>query len=162
MAQLEISPENMGLAAELLSPSVRNSIVYDGTHANGSDAAIAALSGIDLAPARKASLLAYCASKRWQKETGGIEIGGMSIATDRESQSMINGAYNMAKENAAFTTKFKTQSGFQTIDAETIITVAVAVGAHVAACFAAEADATADINSGEMTTRQHVDAAFDF
>jgi hypothetical protein len=106
-------------------------------------------------------LTAYTASVRYDHEIAGTIVGGIQVRTDRESQGMINGAYNMAARDASFSTQWKTTTGaFMTLDAATIIAVAQAVGAHVAACFAKEAATVAAISAGSITTLAQVDAAF--
>ncbi len=37
----------------------------------------------------KDELIAYAADKRWQKEVGGVTIGGVLYPTDRETQSLL-------------------------------------------------------------------------
>jgi hypothetical protein len=107
----------------------------------------------------KDQLKAYAAQERFNKETGGIMVSGMPVVTDRESQGLINGAYSMATHDSTFTTKWKAGPGtFITLDAPTIIAVATAVGAHVAACFSAEATVNASINAGTTTTLAQIDA----
>ena len=84
----------------------------------------------------------------------------MLIATDRQSQSLINGAYSMASLNSSFTTKWKTENGtFIALNATAITAVAVAVAQHVANCFNAEATICAGIDAGTITTKAQVDAA---
>ena len=108
----------------------------------------------------KEQLVAYAASKRFAVETGGIAIGGVKIATDRESQSMVNGARAAAKDDASFTTDWKGSDGTWThLDAPTIIAIADAVKSHVAACFSAEKAVDGEIASGAVTTRSQIDAA---
>jgi Domain of unknown function (DUF4376) len=108
----------------------------------------------------KSELKDYAGVVRKAKETGGITVAGAIISTDRESQAMINGAYNLAQVNPAVTFRFKAEGGFVVLDATAIATVAVAVGTHVQACFTKEADVDASIDGGTLTTRAGVDAAF--
>ncbi|UPT85178.1 DUF4376 domain-containing protein [Bradyrhizobium barranii subsp. apii] len=106
-------------------------------------------------------LKVYAAAVRYDKEVGGISVGGMSVSTDRVSQSMINGAYNMAAHDASFTTKWKAENGnFTPLDAPTIIALAVAIGQHVAACFSTEADVVAQIDAGTLISIPEINAAF--
>lgn len=141
-----------------LTQAEREVISFDGSALVGPDPVINKLLALDLPAKRKEALLEYAAAKRFSLETGGLEIGGTSVRTDRESQALINGAFNMAKQDENFTTKFKGVAGFVDLNATQIIAIAMAVGAHVAACFAAEAAAVAAIESGNATTREHVDA----
>lgn len=110
-----------------------------------------------------AQLTAYAASLRYAKETGGITVAGVPVATDRASQGMIDRAYSMATRDPSFTTRWKGASGGfgAVLDAPTIIAVATAVGAHVAGCFAREAVVADAIASGTLKTPADIDAAFD-
>ncbi len=103
-------------------------------------------------------LYAYAASKRYAIETGGIVINGMSITTDRASQSMITGAYSYVQANPTVTVKFKTAVGFVELTAEQMTAVANAVGAHVQASFAAEGEVTNRIVAGTITAKAEIDA----
>jgi hypothetical protein len=105
-------------------------------------------------------LKAYAAARRWLVETGGVVIGGIKVATDRESQSMLNAAYNLAQGNPSFSTMWKGADGnFNVVNAETMIALAQTVGAFVASCFTAEAAVVNGINAGNITTIAQVDAA---
>lgn len=99
----------------------------------------------------------YAADKRWRVETGGITVGGVPVATDRESQSLITGAHAYVQINPGVTIKYKSGAGFIDLDAATVTAVATAVAAHVQACFAAEADLSAAITDGTITTTRQVD-----
>lgn len=91
--------------------------------------------------AAKAMALAELASLRYTKETAGIAFGGATIPTDRQTCSILTGAYVQAAGNAAFAIKFKSPDGtFTPINAAQIIAVGNAVTAHVQACFAHESD----------------------
>ena len=106
-------------------------------------------------------LRAYAASVRYTKETGGITVDGVKLATDRESQALITGAWATAQINPQVTIQWKGSDGtFTALNAATIIAVASAVTAHVQACFAAEQQVDAAITAGTITTTAEVDAAF--
>lgn len=107
----------------------------------------------------KERLSAYVADKRWQVETGGIVVGGLPVATDDRSKIMIIGARVKAAADGDFTTEWKTQAGFVSIDASTIVAISDAVLAHVDACFAAEAVVLAAIEAGTITTTAEIDTA---
>lgn len=108
----------------------------------------------------KADLLAYAASMRFRRETGGIVVAGQPVATDRESQALISGAYALVQAQPDTTIRFKTPSGFVTLGSTQMAAIAVAVAQHVQACFALEADIAGDIEAGEVTTLAAIDAAF--
>ncbi|NEI71316.1 DUF4376 domain-containing protein [Rhizobium lusitanum] len=103
-------------------------------------------------------LYAYAASKRYAVETGGIVINGMSVMTDRGSQSLITGAYNYVQANPEVTVKFKTAAGFVELTAAQMTAIANAVGAHVQAAFAAEGEVNSRIVAGTITTTAEIDA----
>lgn len=160
MKTLEISVADLSLMTSHLTADERDRITYDGTHLRAPEAIINKLSSLDMNAVKKSDLAAYAAARRYTIETGGIMVGSMEVSTDRQTQQMINGAFNMAQQNAEFTTMWKGSSGsFVELNAETIIAIAQAIGAHVAACFASEAAAVAKINAGVYTTRDHIDAA---
>ncbi len=96
---------------------------------------------------------------RYEKEIGGISLNGINIQTDRESRSILTGAYIRAKEDNTYTVRWKTADGFVTLNAGQIIAISDAVAAHVQKCYAAEADVAADILS--FTSVAEVEAAFD-
>jgi hypothetical protein len=83
--------------------------------------------------------LASLALYRWQKETEGITIGGVGIKTDRESQSLLNGALKLFDLNPTLQAiDWKGETGWVQVDKATLEAVGVAVGAHVQACFTRE------------------------
>jgi hypothetical protein len=106
-------------------------------------------------------LYAHAALRRWEKETGGMMIGDLTIFTDDRSKMMIMGARIKAQSDPEFVTKWKTASGgFEEIDAPTIIAVSDAVLAHVDACFSLESDVIAAISTGAITAPDEIDAIF--
>jgi hypothetical protein len=106
-------------------------------------------------------LTSYAANARFLKETGGITVNGAAIQTDRDSQAMISNAYAYVTASGAASVSYKTASGFVTMDAATLKAVALAIGAHVQACFAIEGSVGAAIAAGSIKTTADVDAAFD-
>lgn len=82
------------------------------------------------------ALFASLSDRRWRAETAGIVVGGAPIRTDRESQSVLTGAYVQATGNPDFAVRWKVGAGqFVTLNAATIIAIGDAVTAHVQACF---------------------------
>jgi hypothetical protein len=107
-------------------------------------------------------LSAYAAQKRWEREVGGIEFAGLTVATDDRSKIMISGARIKADKDPAFVTSWKGPDGqFLTLDAETIISISDAVLDHVNDCFALEASVLVQIAEGGIVDADGVDAAFD-
>lgn len=79
------------------------------------------------------------ASVRFARETGGIVISGARIATDRQSQALITGAYTYSLLNPEALIDWKGADGTWTqIDAATLAGIAGAVATHVQACFSNE------------------------
>lgn len=107
-----------------------------------------------------ADLAAYAAQRRWEVETGGVEVAGNTVATDRESQALINGAFNLVNAMPQ-PIQFKAAGGFVTLAPEDVVGIAIAVGQHVQACFAKEAEVLAGIDDGSISSVADVDAAFD-
>lgn len=102
-------------------------------------------------------LYAYAAAKRYVVETGGIVFNGMSIMTDRQSQSLITGAYNYVDANPDVMVQFKTASGFVELTAAQVRDVANAVATHVQASFAAEGAVDQQIIAGAFNTTAEID-----
>lgn len=121
------------------------------------------LTGYEAALAQRTlrRLRAYAASKRFETETGGIVVAGMPVATSRDSQNLISGAFALSGTDASLTVSFKAADGeFRRLDGAGIQTLALAVASHVQACFAAEADVIASIEAGTITGDGQIDAAF--
>jgi hypothetical protein len=109
-----------------------------------------------------AALRAYAAAARWREEIAGIAIGGLTVATDDRSKALIQGAYLQAQRDPAFTAQWKTAAGaFVTIGAAEIETVALAVAAHIQACFGKEAEVVQAIDNHVIDSFAQIDAAFD-
>lgn len=84
----------------------------------------------------KARKKAEIANARWQAETGGLSLPGIgTIATDRESQSLLNGAVTSTLLNPDYTLRWKMLDGAAELDAAAIQALATAVRNHVQACF---------------------------
>jgi hypothetical protein len=93
--------------------------------------------------------LAELAALRYTKETAGIILNGATIETNRESQSLINGAWSYSQLNPSVLIDWKAESGWIQIDAATIAGIAGAVAAHVQACFSNERNLSEAITAAE-------------
>lgn len=116
-----------------------------------------------LVPLFPSSLIAYAARRRYEKETGGIVINGVNVATDDRSKTMLMGARIAASADPAFATPWVAADGSITqIDAATTIAISNAVLAHVQACFQAYSQVAAGISGAAptVTTPTQIDAAF--
>ena len=109
----------------------------------------------------KADLVAYAAARKYGKETGGIVVDGMAVATDDRSKMMLLGARVAAQNDAEFSTAWKMADGtWQTVSAAAIIAISDAVLAHVDGCFQTEKSVDAAIEAGTVTTTAEIDALF--
>jgi len=112
--------------------------------------------------ATAADLVAYAAARRYAVETGGVDVKGVRVATDRDSQSMVANAFAGMQASGVASVKFKATSGWIDLSADQLKAVALAVFAHVQACFVAEDACDAGIHAGPptITTFADIDAAF--
>lgn len=95
----------------------------------------------------KAAKLAELASARYTEEVGGIVVGGVTIATDREGQSMLTGAYVSLKQGLMQSVNWKGDDGWVTATLTEIEPIAQAVGLHVQQCFTKESQLSAQVNA---------------
>jgi hypothetical protein len=97
----------------------------------------------------KAVKLSEIAAARYAEETGGVQVNGVTIKTDRESQSLITGAALQATQDSTYTCNWKTEQGFVSLTADQIIAVATAIRQHVQASFDKEAEKMTLIEAAE-------------
>ncbi|KRG38468.1 hypothetical protein ARC78_15650 [Stenotrophomonas pictorum JCM 9942] len=71
---------------------------------------------------------------RWERETGGITVGGVRVLTGIEDQNRIA----TALIGAPATVDFKADSGWVRLTLSELQTIAAAITAHVQRCFSAE------------------------
>lgn len=95
---------------------------------------------------------ATIADKRYQIETGGIELQGGQIPTDRHTQQVLTAMFLRASADPQYTVRFKTIGGFITLDAAQIIVMANAVHDHVQAAFDRENELLAALENGELVS----------
>lgn len=89
----------------------------------------------------KAQKKTEIASARYDAETGGCTVNGVTIATDRGSQALLTAAVVTARLDPEFKTQWKCADGrFKQLDAFQLRAIGDAVTAHVEACFAREAE----------------------
>ena len=92
------------------------------------------------------------AATRYEHETGGTTVDGMHVATDRQSQALITGAFSSAKDaketGEPFSIRWKTAGGWVELDADQMISLGRAVRAHVQACFDREKELTEAVADG--------------
>jgi len=85
----------------------------------------------------------------------GITVGGVTVATDDQSQSRIMGAAVAAMLDPAYTVQWKTAGGFITLSAPQVIGLATAIRAHVQACFDREAALLEAMDAGDAYDVEH-------
>lgn len=87
---------------------------------------------------RKNLLIQDLSKKRFEIETMGININGNIIATDRESQSILNSTFMIMKEHPDKIINWKCLNGWTQIDSTTITVIIECVIDYVEKCFSNE------------------------
>jgi hypothetical protein len=106
-----------------------------------------------------ASRLAELAALRWARETGGVTVGGVQVATDQVSAAKITSAVlGLNLDLISAPIKFKAVSGWVELNEAQILGIGAAVAQHVQKCFAAEA-AVAEALALDLGT--NIESAFD-
>jgi hypothetical protein len=112
--------------------------------------------------ARKATLRAFAAAARWNREQGSTIINGTPVSTDTASQSKLKAAQDaLASGMIPPPIPLKTMAGWIDADLPTIEAIYAAVVRHVQACYAKEREIDSAIDAGTMTTEEDIQAAFD-
>lgn len=89
----------------------------------------------------KQQKLDQLASIRWQKETSGTTFNGYNIATDPISQTKYVGAVVATQIDSTIILNWKMSDGtFIELDATDVTAIAMAIRAHIQACFDKEAE----------------------
>lgn len=86
----------------------------------------------------KADLVAAATAERWNRETGGISIGGVQVGTNLDDQNRLSGVLSAIQLGGLESVDFKAQSGWVQLTAAELQGIALAISAHVQACFTAE------------------------
>ena len=105
----------------------------------------------------QSELLAYSASKRYEKEVGGITVDGYSIYTDRQSQSMLTGIVTLMQLKPNTVISFKTANGFISANTTIINDIAISVANHIESCFNLENDVASEIQANTIVTFTQID-----
>ena len=90
---------------------------------------------------------------RNEKIYGGLTVGAVTVDTEDVSQSRLTAVRIKADQDANYTVDWKTQNGFVTLDAPTIIAISDAVLKHVQACFTAEANTDVE-NASDLSAME--------
>ncbi len=103
----------------------------------------------------KQALMNRIARTRYEHETGGTTVDGMQVATDRQSQALISGAFGFAKDDQEtgeeFNLKWKAKNGWVNLDADQVIAMGRSVRQHIQACFDREAELIQAVEDGTFT-----------
>jgi Domain of unknown function (DUF4376) len=98
------------------------------------------------------SLPERIASRRFDAETRGMAINGMSVYTDRTTQMKLTAASVRAARDPAYTVDWKlTNNTFVTLNAEQLIAIGDAVGDYVQACYTRESVLLIAVADGTYT-----------
>ena len=103
-------------------------------------------------------LHAYAAQKRWEVETGGIVFSSMPVPTDDRAKALITGAAGSSKPDTDVV-KFKVGTSWVDLTLAQIRAIQDAITNHVQAAFDTEANVSADITAGNITTFAEIDGA---
>ena len=98
----------------------------------------------------KATCKAAATDLRWRKETAGILISGVPVATDDRSKTLILGKRAQAQRNPSMSFRWKAAGGeWVELTGSQIIAIADAVADHVQACFDREGELHDAIDAAE-------------
>jgi hypothetical protein len=94
---------------------------------------------------------AQIAAMRYQHETAGITVNGVSIDTNRDSQALVTAAALSAVIDPAYVCVWKALNGPVKLTGAQLIDIATAVRAHVQASFDREFQLLAAVAEGTYT-----------
>jgi len=86
-------------------------------------------------PEAKEGVLEDLAGLRWHKEVEGLEVMGIKVKTDRESQQKMFEARTMAKEDPSLLIPWKGVGGWTALNSEQLIALSDTVATHVLGLF---------------------------
>lgn len=111
--------------------------------------------------ARVDELYAYAANVRYEREVGGMLVGGMAVATDDRSKLLLAGARIKAEADPSYTTRWKVSNTDRVdIPAAQIVAMSDAVLAWVDRTFDVYDKVANLIAAGTIRTSAEIDAAF--
>jgi hypothetical protein len=97
----------------------------------------------------RAEVLASLAEYRFAFEVGGLQHDGLTVRTDRESQSQLNIAYSTLLNGLIPDTDWKAVDTWQRVNLEQLEPIAKAVAAHTRGCFRGEFTVQALISTAQ-------------
>lgn len=83
-------------------------------------------------------LKAALAAHRWEREVGGITVGGVSVGTGREARAAFFEMLAQIEAAGLSTVSFKAVDGFHILAVDDMRGIASAITEHVQFCFTAE------------------------
>lgn len=86
----------------------------------------------------RADLIAAATEQRWLHETGGIDLNGVRVGTGLDDQNRLSGVLSAIQLGGLESVDFKAQTGWVVLTAAELQGIALAISAHVQACFTAE------------------------
>jgi len=110
---------------------------------------------------QRAALLAAAERVRLARETAGITVNAITVATDTASQARLTAMAHHARDNPAVLSTWQNGPGnYVVLTAAQILGLHAAMVTHVQACLKVEAETSARIAAGTLTTEAEIDAAF--
>lgn len=97
------------------------------------------------------TLKGIISNKRYEYETKGISVNGVNIDTGRDSQSLITSAALAALIDKTYVCRWKTSSGFITLDSEALLKISQEMRKYVQACFDREEELVNAVMDGTYT-----------
>ena len=86
----------------------------------------------------KAQLKEQATAKRWEVETGGVEVDGVNIKSGLDDQARITAAVTNAPLAGIDSVNFKSADGWITLTLEQLRGIAAVLAMHVQRCFLTE------------------------
>lgn len=96
-------------------------------------------------------LLAKLAQKRWELETAGIVVGGVTYQTDDRSKLLILGAAVEAMIDSTIGAQWKVGTAGESLSSSDVIKVARAIRDYTQACFTRELEILKCIEDGTFS-----------
>ncbi|MDU9022274.1 DUF4376 domain-containing protein [Pseudomonas corrugata] len=103
-------------------------------------------------PVLVTDLTALIAGTRFDHEVAGTVVNGLSVSTDRTTQSKLTGAALQASRNSDYTVDWKLSDGsFVALTSTAILALADGISHYVQACYSREAVLLAALSDGSFT-----------
>lgn len=106
---------------------------------------------------RRLWLKEAAARKRYEVETAGIVVDGVSVATDRASRLSMVGLEAFSMLAVDKVVSFKAANGWHELTVEQARSLLYAVSTHIQACFAAEATLSKLIDADSVISKEEIE-----